>query len=194
MKRRDALRLLASGGCGALFASCVNAPAAAPTVGPIAASTVPPTTAPAAEPTIAPTTAPTAVPTAAPIMTPTIAPTTAPTIAPTAEPTSVPTVVTPPALAAAVDAAMQRAIQRNALPGGVALVRHKGAQIMLNAYGLARKYDSLTTVSADPIQASTDTLYDLASISKLLTTTAVMRLVEQDRLALDEPVAQWMPE
>jgi CubicO group peptidase (beta-lactamase class C family) len=89
---------------------------------------------------------------------------------------------------------MQQAMQRNALPGGVALVRHKGAIILREAYGLSRKYDSIHTLSDDPISATTDTFYDLASISKLFTTTCIMRLVEQGKLALDEPVATWMPE
>jgi CubicO group peptidase (beta-lactamase class C family) len=34
----------------------------------------------------------------------------------------------------------------------------------------------------------------VASITKLFTTTAVMRLVEQGQLALDEPVATWLPD
>jgi CubicO group peptidase (beta-lactamase class C family) len=110
-------------------------------------------------------------------------------------PTPVPSVVaTPPALAAAVDAAMQRAIQQGALPGGVALVRHKGAQVMLTAYGLSRAYESGTKRTADPITAATDTLYDFASLTKLVTTTCAMRLVESGRLALDEPVAHWLPD
>src|SRR5207237_7155936 len=49
-------------------------------------------------------------------------------------------------------------------------------------------------LSSDPIPAGPYTLYDLASITKLFTTTCVMRLVEQGRLALDEPAARWMPE
>lgn len=89
---------------------------------------------------------------------------------------------------------MQRAIQSNATPGGVVSIRHKGAQLMLAAYGLSRKYESASTRTADPISATTDTLYDLASLTKLYTTTAVMRLVEQDRLSLDEPFATWVPE
>src|SRR5205814_7411534 len=129
-----------------------------------------------------------------PTLPPTAVPTRSPTAVPAVAPTAVPTAPTPPALAAAVDRAMQQAIQRNWLPGGVALVRHRGAQILLQAYGLSRKYDSLHTLSADPIPATADTLYDLASISKLFTTTCVMRLVEQGRLGLDEPVAHWMPE
>ena len=116
------------------------------------------------------------------------------TAGPSGAPTALPTQTTPSALQAAVDAAMQRAIQRNSLPGGVALVQLEGAVIMRKAYGLARRYDSLNKVSSQPIEATVETLYDLASISKLFSTTAVMRLVEQGRLALDEPVAQWIPE
>jgi uncharacterized protein YbbC (DUF1343 family)/CubicO group peptidase (beta-lactamase class C family) len=89
---------------------------------------------------------------------------------------------------------MQRAMQRNVFPGCVVLVRHADRQLMLAAYGLSSKYDSLTARTAEPISATSDTLYDLASITKLFTTTAVMRLVEQGKLALDEPVASWLPD
>jgi CubicO group peptidase (beta-lactamase class C family) len=102
--------------------------------------------------------------------------------------------VAPPALAAAVDAALERGIERNALPGGVAHVRLKGVPLLLQAYGLTRKYETVAKLSPDPIPAAPNTLYDLASITKLFTTTCVMRLVEQGRLALDEPTARWMPE
>jgi CubicO group peptidase (beta-lactamase class C family) len=65
---------------------------------------------------------------------------------------------------------------------------------LLAAYGHTYDYASPTQHAAEPIQAATDTLYDLASITKLFTATAVMRLVEQGRLALDEPVARWLPD
>ena len=63
---------------------------------------------------------------------------------------------------------MQRAIQRNVTPGGVVLIRHAGQQLLLAAYGQSYKYDSLTARAAEPIAAATDTLYDLASLTKLL--------------------------
>ena len=125
---------------------------------------------------------------------PTATPVSTATPAPTATPTAAPTPVAPPALAAAVDAALKRAMERNALPGGVAYVRFKGVPLLLQASGLSRKYETVAHLSPEPIPAATDTLYDLASISKLFTTTCVMRLIEQGRLALDEPVAGWMPE
>lgn len=43
------------------------------------------------------------------------------------------------------------------------------------------------------IPARTDTIYDLASISKIFTATAVMQLVEQGRLGLEDRVATHLP-
>ncbi|MDN5688631.1 MAG: serine hydrolase [Brachybacterium sp.] len=43
------------------------------------------------------------------------------------------------------------------------------------------------------IPARTDTIYDLASISKIFTATAVLQLVEQGVLALDDTVASHLP-
>jgi serine-type D-Ala-D-Ala carboxypeptidase len=203
--RRTVVGLLA-GGAVSLLGACVAAPQNPTAVPPATSAPQPTPAAPgaaqppatAAPPPAVPTAAPPAVPTAAPTALPTAVPTSVPTATsvptPTAIPTTEPVAETPPALAAAVESAMQRAIQRNWLPGGVVLVRHKGAQILLQAYGLSYKYDSRDQLSDTPISARTDTLYDLASISKLFTTTSVMRLVEQNRLALDEPVATWLPD
>ena len=152
----------------------VDAAAALPTVFRPAPTSTPPRPTAVALPTA------TSLPTGTPLPTPT--------------PTLVPTPVAPPALAAAIDAALQRAVERNALPGGVALVRLKGMPLLLQAYGLSRKYEAVGKLSSDPIPAGPYTFYDLASITKLFTTTCVMRLVEQGRLALDEPTARWMPE
>ncbi|RME64720.1 MAG: class A beta-lactamase-related serine hydrolase, partial [Caldilineae bacterium] len=44
------------------------------------------------------------------------------------------------------------------------------------------------------VPASVDTLFDLASLTKLFTATAFLRLVDQGRVALDEPVAGALPE
>jgi CubicO group peptidase (beta-lactamase class C family) len=95
---------------------------------------------------------------------------------------------------AAVDGAMQHAIDLGLMPGGVVLMRHQGAPVMLAAYGSTRTFDGLTRRAREPIVATTDTLYDYASLTKLFTTTAVMRLVERGRLGLDEPVARWLPD
>ena len=43
------------------------------------------------------------------------------------------------------------------------------------------------------VRATADTLYRVGSISKLFTDTATMQLVEQGRIALDQPVADYVP-
>ena len=46
--------------------------------------------------------------------------------------------------------------------------------------------------SAEPM--TLDTIFDLASLTKVVaTTTAVMRLVEQGRVRLNDPVASYIP-
>jgi CubicO group peptidase (beta-lactamase class C family) len=51
-----------------------------------------------------------------------------------------------------------------------------------------------TTVSSElrrPVAA--DTVFDLASITKLFVSTVLLTLVDQNHLALDEPIATWLP-
>jgi CubicO group peptidase (beta-lactamase class C family) len=89
---------------------------------------------------------------------------------------------------------MTGGIERGAFPGGVVLVRHRGSVILRAAYGSTLKYMSATTLAPEPIPARTDTLYDLASISKLFTATCALRLVEDGKLRLDDAVARFLPE
>ncbi|MDH6141524.1 CubicO group peptidase (beta-lactamase class C family) [Kitasatospora sp. GP30] len=46
----------------------------------------------------------------------------------------------------------------------------------------------------NPLPVTADTLYPLASVSKTVTATAVMRLVAQGRVELDAPVRRYVPE
>lgn len=45
----------------------------------------------------------------------------------------------------------------------------------------------------DPRAVTTDTVFELASLSKTVTATAAMRLVEQGRLDLDAPIHRYLP-
>jgi serine-type D-Ala-D-Ala carboxypeptidase len=97
------------------------------------------------------------------------------------------------AAAQAVDAAMVRGIEEARCPGGVVLVRHRGRVIVHRAYGYASMHLSATASATVPVPARLDTLYDLASITKLFTATCVLRLVEDGHLRLDEPVTRILP-
>ena len=74
------------------------------------------------------------------------------------------------------------------IPGVVAVIGHRGAIVYRKAFG----WRSLVPV-AEPM--TLDTVFDVASLTKcLVTATAVMQLVEEGRLRLNDPVAQVIPE
>src|SRR5207342_3021286 len=70
------------------------------------------------------------------------------------------------------------------VPGAVALVT-RGDQVEVQAVGSA-------AVGGGPMAA--DSIFRLASITKPLTAAAVMILVEEGRIGLDDPVGRWLPE
>ncbi|MED4753717.1 serine hydrolase domain-containing protein [Brevibacillus choshinensis] len=94
-----------------------------------------------------------------------------------------------------IDASIETAIQQNYLPGAVVLIARRGVVVKEQAYGFAAKYrDDEFTLMDQPIRMQTDTIFDLASISKLFTSTAVMKVVEKGLLQLDKPVATYLSE
>jgi len=88
----------------------------------------------------------------------------------------------------AADATMQQAVSAGQIPGGVLLVVHNGKTVFRKAYG-----DRQIEPSRE--KATLDTIYDLASLTKCVaTTSAVVRLLEEGRIRLNAPVAEYLPE
>jgi uncharacterized protein YbbC (DUF1343 family)/CubicO group peptidase (beta-lactamase class C family) len=86
----------------------------------------------------------------------------------------------------AMDVAVAEAIAAKKIPGGV-LWFQRDADIYQKAFG-----QRATSPVAEPISA--DTVYDAASLTKVIaTTTAIMQLVERGQLDLDAPVARYLP-
>ena len=98
------------------------------------------------------------------------------------------------------------AIAQHKLPGAVVLIGHNGQIVFHHAYG-SRKLagepgpllgpDGKPDLRPEPM--TEDTLFDMASLSKVLvTTTAILQLYEQHKLdpvlGLDAPVANYLPE
>jgi uncharacterized protein YbbC (DUF1343 family) len=90
--------------------------------------------------------------------------------------------------AADLDAAINQAIREDKIPGAVVLVGHKGEVVYRKAYG----YRALLPAK-EPMAA--DTIFDIASLTKIVaTTSAMMKLVEQGRVRIDDPVTAYLPE
>ncbi len=84
-----------------------------------------------------------------------------------------------------VDAVIARLMVDGQVPGLSAAIVTGGRLVYEQGYGLA---DIENNVSATP-----ETVYRLASISKMLTAIAAMQLVEERRLDLDAPIQTYVP-
>jgi uncharacterized protein YbbC (DUF1343 family) len=93
---------------------------------------------------------------------------------------------TKPTLAAELEAAVNQAIAAKQIPGAVILVLHQDKVMHHAAYGVRAN---------DPDEPmTTDTLFDMASISKpIVTATCVMKLIEQGKLKPSDTATQHLP-
>jgi uncharacterized protein YbbC (DUF1343 family)/CubicO group peptidase (beta-lactamase class C family) len=83
---------------------------------------------------------------------------------------------------------VEAAIARHELPGAVVLVGRGDVIVHHQAFGQR-------AIRPSPEPMTEDTIFDLASLTKVVaTTTSVMKLVEEGRIRLADPVAQFIPE
>jgi uncharacterized protein YbbC (DUF1343 family) len=91
-------------------------------------------------------------------------------------------------LSATLDRIVERAVADDEIPGAVLLVSHQGRVIHRKAYG-----SRAVLPGREPM--TVDTIFDLASLTKVFaTTSAVMKLVEEGKVRLNDPVARYIPE
>jgi CubicO group peptidase (beta-lactamase class C family) len=89
---------------------------------------------------------------------------------------------------AAVDAAVREGIDRGLYPGAVVLIGRRDSVLYAKGYG------HITWSRKSAVPDPDSTLWDLASISKVVgTTSAVMRLVDAGTVDLDAPVSRYLP-
>lgn len=93
-----------------------------------------------------------------------------------------------PARLARMDDVVAEAIAAKKLPGAVIVVGRGDSVVWEKAYG-----QRAVVPSAEPM--TLDTIFDMASLTKVVATTpAVMKLVEDGRIRLTDPVASFIPE
>ena len=87
-----------------------------------------------------------------------------------------------------MDGIIQQSIERQELPGAVVLVARHGRVAWRKAYG-AR------TVEPQREAMTTDTIFDLASLTKVVATaTSIMILIERGEVRLSDPLVKFIPE
>ena len=89
---------------------------------------------------------------------------------------------------ARLDEAVRTAIERGEIPGAVLLIGHNGQVVHRKAYG-----NRALLPSVEPM--TLDTIFDVASLTKVIaTSSAMMKLVEEGKVRLNEPVTKYVPE
>lgn len=93
-----------------------------------------------------------------------------------------------------LDSLLQSEVNGDKIPGAVIQVK-KGKQVLFQrAYGLSQKYNAQHQLLPNPEPTTLEHLYDLASLTKVVgTTTAIMLLVDQKQIGLDDAVGKYIP-
>jgi CubicO group peptidase (beta-lactamase class C family) len=90
---------------------------------------------------------------------------------------------------AKIDHVVLRGIQAGGYPGAAVVVGRKGAAVWQRGFG------RLDWTSDSPKVDPTESIYDLASLTKVVgTTTALMILYDEGKVRLDDPVSKYIPE
>jgi len=89
---------------------------------------------------------------------------------------------------AAMDSVITDEISKGRLPGAVVFVGRKGSLVWQKAYGSR-------TVEPAREAMTTDTIFDVASLTKVVATaTSIMILVQRGKVRLNDPVSVYIPE
>jgi CubicO group peptidase (beta-lactamase class C family) len=85
-----------------------------------------------------------------------------------------------------LDVELQRAVERKDAAGVVVMAANRKGIVYQGAFGVA------DIDQASPLKI--DSMFRIASMTKAITSTAAMQLMEQGRIALDDPVSKYFPE
>lgn len=85
-----------------------------------------------------------------------------------------------------IDAIVTQAIQEKRIVGAVVLIYQDGKPIYRSASGFSDRENS--------IPMTDDTIFRFSSLSKAITTIAVLKLIDAGQLNLNDPVTKWLPQ
>jgi len=86
---------------------------------------------------------------------------------------------------ARIDSVLKADIDAGRIPGAVIAIARHGKLVKLDAYGFRDK--------AANVAMTTDTIFNIASMTKPMTTVGALLLYEQGKLLIDEPLSKYFP-
>ena len=93
-----------------------------------------------------------------------------------------------------IDSIVEAAIRADLIPGAVVRIGKDGRTVYSKAYGVSQKYDiGRRPLDPKPVM-DTATLFDLASLTKVVgTTTSLMLLADRGLIGVDDAVSKYLP-
>ncbi|MDP9266783.1 MAG: DUF1343 domain-containing protein [Acidobacteriota bacterium] len=89
---------------------------------------------------------------------------------------------------AVVDRVLEDAVRASQIPGAVVLIGHDGEIIYRKSFGRR-------SFGGNAPEMTTDTIFDMASLTKpLATAPSVMRMLELGQIRLNDPISRYLPE
>jgi CubicO group peptidase (beta-lactamase class C family) len=85
----------------------------------------------------------------------------------------------------AIDDFLNGEIAAGNIPGAIVLIQHHGQPVYFKSFG-KRDVEAGTPMTAD-------TIFPIHSVTKTITSLAAMMLVDQGKIALDDPVSKYIP-
>jgi serine-type D-Ala-D-Ala carboxypeptidase len=96
-------------------------------------------------------------------------------------------------LIAVIDSIFQNQVNQDKIPGAVIEIKKENQIIYKHAYGYAQKYDYNHHLLNLPEKMTSDHLFDIASLTKVIgTTTSIMLLVDRGLLKIEDPVYKYI--
>jgi CubicO group peptidase (beta-lactamase class C family) len=87
---------------------------------------------------------------------------------------------------ARIDSVLKADIDAGRIPGAVIAIARHGKLVKFDAYGFRDK--------AAGVKMTTDTIFNIASMTKPMTTVGALMLYEQGKLLIDDPISKYFPQ
>ena len=92
-----------------------------------------------------------------------------------------------------IDSILKREVTNDLIPGAVIQIKKDGKILYKHAFGYSQKYNFNHQLLKSPVPMNTATLFDLASLTKVIgTTTSIMLLMDKGDLKLEDPVGKYI--
>ena len=97
-------------------------------------------------------------------------------------------------LVSTVDSILQSVVNQNMIPGAVIEIKKGNKVLCKRAFGYAERNDYRNKPLSHPVIMTTNDIFDLASLTKVVgTTTSIMLLVDRGLIKVDDPIGRYIP-